>query len=101
MGNTKIAYQRHILGHLRDSGATEEEIKKVIPNAGKLYRYCDQCGKKFTTLHYLRKHINSEHEGKVLKCDTCQETFATYNLLIGHKNKIHSTDEKYMCKHCG
>ena len=99
--NTKRAYQRHVLGHLRDSGATEEEIKKVIPNAGKLYRYCDQCGKKFTTLHYLRKHIDSEHEGKVLKCDTCQETFATYNLLIGHKNKIHSTDEKYICKHCG
>ena len=49
----------------------------------------------------LREHIQTEHEGRVLKCDLCPATFTTYHHLKSHKVIEHTTDEKYACKHCG
>ena len=58
---------------------------------------CDQCGKKFTRSHDLKRHIQSLHSGvKEFTCNKCEKFFATRDILRRHK-RIHEQKWTYEC----
>ena len=95
---------KHLKTHLRKEGKDESDIKHLLPNSkinSNLYYYCEMCGKRFTTQHQLRKHIQVEHDKIGYQCKMCTKTFKTHKGMLEHANLDHSTDEKYNCRYCG
>ena len=89
-------YQKHIKSYCKQTtegrGSTDENV---------LLRYCEKCGKGFTSSTRLRHHIQSVHDKIEYNCPQCSMKFPTDHHLKRHKNSVHSTDEKFKCKHCG
>jgi KRAB domain-containing zinc finger protein len=61
---------------------------------------CDQCGKGFTNIYHLNKHLKKHIKvqkigGEKLKCDTCNRTFFDKKEMGSHVCKHHS------CEICG
>ena len=69
---------------------------------------CPECGKRFTTSHYVKMHIETVHLKKVkYLCDYCAKAYKHKSGLERHK-EAHHTDEKdkkpkrkYTCELCG
>ena len=52
------------------------------------------CGKSFTTLQYLEKHLHIVHDGyKDYKCESCGKSFSRADRLKNHVMKMHK-DQK-------
>ena len=61
---------------------------------------CDQCGKRFTCSHDLKRHVQSVHSGvKEFTCDKCEKSLATRDILRHHK-RIHEQKRTYECHKC-
>ena len=84
---------QHLKTHLRKQADNSQ--------CDTLYRYCDQCGMKFSKSSALRHHIQSVHDKISYKCSLCPMTFKTNHERLDHNHIIHSTDLKYQCKYCG
>ena len=51
---------------------------------------CQYCGFKASTGHYLKKHIETKHQGKKYVCDKCSKIFfkSLYIILISNRNIV-------------
>ena len=79
------SYKRHMKTHLGEQP---------------LYHYCDQCGKRYSQPGDLKQHIRAQHKGVKLQCKLCSQEFKTRSEVWAHKNLMHSSDERYICKKC-
>lgn len=61
---------------------------------------CDQCGKKFTSVSGLYKHIQLFHDNRAnYACELCGQTFLNKKAWHGHMNK-HSKCKPFICNLC-
>ena len=95
MINGRDRLKTHMISHLRAEGANETDSKM------RLYHYCDKCGERFRTNHYLIQHIRSVHDKIDYTCSECPMRFKLKDQLYRHKRLAHSTDDKSKCKYCG
>ena len=58
---------------------------------------CHKCGKQFTELGSMKKHIQSVHEGVMFLCNKCYYQASEKGLLKKHDESVHE-GVKY---HCG
>ena len=62
-----------------------------IPDKRKKNHKRETCGKSFLQVGYLKRHINSIHNGqKDHKCDSCGKLFFQAEHLKKHVNSIHN-----------
>ena len=76
-------------------------IKFACPEGPKEKLWCDKCGKGFASKLAIRDHIRTAHENFVFQCEFCPKTFKSRHTWHDHRNKVHSTDNKYQCEVCG
>jgi len=81
------------------SPETQEQVLSEWKEPGKSGHVCDQCGKRFSRSHDLKRHVQSRHSGENLfTCEKCRKAFATRDKLRRHK-RIHeekSLVERYL-----
>ena len=70
--------------------------KKVARNSKeKSQPLCSICGKSFSNVRNLNRHINVKHTlKKLFPCSECSKIFKTKINLQSHVNSVHSTDPK-------
>ena len=63
---------------------------------GKKDFQCDHCGKSFTAVQTLKKHVKSVHEGIIIKheCHMCDKSFVEKTGLKRHIRIIHDKIEE-------
>ena len=63
---------------------------------------CESCGKSFSQVRDLKRHIHTIHEGhKDYKCETCGKSFAERGTLAKHIRIIHEgVKESFQCTQC-
>ena len=69
-------------------------------NKRKTHHQCDFCTKSFSSLQYLKHHIQSIHCGiQENKCDFCGKLFSTPTVLKKHIHTIHEGNKDHnKCK---
>ena len=68
---------------------------------GQRYHKCDSCGKSFTQLGDLKKHMKTIHEGqRNYKCESCGKSFTRSDHLKTHIKIVHEGERKYKCDSC-
>lgn len=67
-----------------------------------IQQQCPECGKRFKTNGYLKKHLAAVHrgEGKV-PCDICGKMFSSKMAVDLHKRAIHTNEYTVFCDVCG
>ena len=77
--------------------------KNVLKNHFTYYfSFLCRCGKPFSTLHRLKSHIASVHEGiKKHQCEKCNKFFSELKGLRLHIQTIHEGIKAYKCDRCG
>ena len=61
---------------------------------------CETCGKIFTLLGNLKKHVLSIHAGVKHKCDYCGKSFTQAVNLKSHVAASHERDSRLTCDIC-
>ena len=111
-GNT-FSSMASVRQHLRThSGAEEEEdedeetlkqqsaddVGGVSDSAG--CHVCNVCGRLFTTIRTLRRHMAVHSEGKQHQCAVCGRRFMQLTNLKAHM-RTHTSLGSAACRHCG
>ncbi|XP_045169569.2 zinc finger protein 429-like [Mercenaria mercenaria] len=61
---------------------------------------CDECGKSFKALSYLRQHSQTHRKERNIQCPVCAKTFLYKNVLRIHL-LTHSENRPHHCNICG
>ena len=69
-------------------------------DTGKKHHKCDVCGKDFTYISHLKRHLMAHTGEKNYVCTTCGKACACIGDLNQHL-KIHSAEKPYECSYCG
>lgn len=51
---------------------------------------CQQCGRSFTAIHYLRRHETIHSKAKIYTCSICPHAFGNGYLLSLHERNVHA-----------
>lgn len=54
---------------------------------------CEQCGKKFITMGYLKRHMKCHSGFYRVKCDLCTKTLSTKSDLRRHMRAVHADNQ--------
>ena len=73
-----------ICQHQSGCSSNFSKHNKNIHGTGEKNYECNDCHHKFTTKHYLNKHINRSHRGRVFKCPKCNVELKTAPGLKKH-----------------
>ena len=77
------------------SGLVPDNDKNTNEQEGHRKNTCDSCGKSFTRLSGLKKHIMTVHEGqRNHKCDYCGKSFTESGNLKTHIKTLHEGEKK-------
>ena len=86
------------LTDIMDSSFIEHEEQVASSSSGKI---CDVCGKHFSTMSNLRRHMAIHSSDTSYKYDVCDKEFTNkldHDLTINMRR--HTTDEtSYLCPH--
>ena len=66
---------------------------------GKIFK-CKDCDKCFTSVKYLRNHVEIHRREKPFQCEVCGKAFGIKLYLIRH-SLIHTGEKPHQCKICG
>jgi len=93
----KSTLKNHEKIHMRAKGMSEEEANT------KLHYFCEVCGKDFSSLGSMQKHVKHVHERyyENVQCDLCGAIFKTAQLCKQHNEKVHSSTPRHQCNLCG
>ena len=62
---------------------------------------CMICGKSFSKISHLKRHIHIIHEGcRDYKCETCGKSFSQAENLKKHIHTVHEGHKDYKCESC-
>ena len=74
---------------------------KTIKNGDCKDHKCNFCGRLFTEIGNLKKHVNAVHkEIKDHKCENCGKSFANSGHLKRHIKAVHEGIKDHKCGHC-
>ncbi|KFB49128.1 AGAP011405-PA-like protein [Anopheles sinensis] len=83
---------------LKTNNATSHEkrrhnvVKKLV---------CPHCPKRFAEKFYLKEHINTRHERRIMfTCEQCGKGFVSRDSLFYHTVNSHKKSAVYECKTC-
>ena len=62
---------------------------------------CLQCGMKFTSNTWLKKHHERIHEKKLYSCEQCNKMLSDRRNLERHKKNVHEDSSNINCDVCG
>ena len=97
----KITNETHVERNFHKQETWRYTSINSVHNVQKDYK-CDSCGKTFTTLGNLKRHINSVHNGqKDDKCDSCGKAFSQAADLKIHYNSVHNGQKDHKCNSFG
>ncbi|XP_074653948.1 uncharacterized protein LOC141908050 [Tubulanus polymorphus] len=76
---------------------------RILRNHHEQRHVCDQCGKLYATMRYLRDHIFAVHNEKRLRCpyDGCDVRFAKKPAMRQHVRRVHLRVKKIVCPYDG
>ena len=63
--------------------------------------FCNLCGKSFSRIDHLNRHIKARHEGIGHKCEICGKLFEMNGSLKHHIKTVHEGIREHECKICG
>ena len=78
------------------------ELKKRELDEKKWYKsVCPHCDKKFSEPYQVKKHVETMHKNKRLKCLKCTKSFLCKQSLEYHKLTTHTKNvSSHDCEHC-
>ena len=83
------------------SGHALEQHIKTIHDDGNEDHKCESCGKSFSRVDSLKRHIHIVHERhKDYKCESCGKIFYNANNLNRHIHTVHEGRKDYKCESC-
>ena len=65
----------------------------------KKFHQCNECEKKYSTKHHLKRHVDSIHRNKSHKCDFCTKSYTMKDTLNDHIKDFHG-GRLHNCKIC-
>lgn len=87
----------HICGQSVKSYAFAHHIEKH--NATEKNVECPQCGKRYYTLHDMRRHVSEYHRKTKFMCDQC-EFHTSYIESFKRHMEVHTQAGAFKCDHC-
>ena len=94
----KEGLNKHTLTHkINDGKLTEEEKNKLELQK----KPCEFCGRKFSDLTHLSRHLKSHMGIKDYVCSECGKAYTEKRYRDDHYNTVHLGLKNYPCEHCG
>lgn len=101
---SKVLLMKHqkIYKHVRFRIKSETDVGKseTLPAVDESKR-CEQCGKVFTTMALLRRHMVTHSDEKPFPCMLCPKKFSRLTGVAYHMKSIHEKIPNYTCDICG
>jgi len=94
----KEGLNKHTLTHKINEGKLTEEEKNKIELQKKP---CEFCGRKFSDLTHLSRHLKSHMGIKDYVCSECGKAYTEKRYRDDHYNTVHLGLKNYPCEHCG
>ena len=82
--NLDFNFKFCFLACFRGSSSADAKVKSVRANRGLTHYTCGICNELFEGRESYQIHLNSEHEGKSLKCDICPFTSNSAEKITSH-----------------
>jgi KRAB domain-containing zinc finger protein len=85
---------------MNDAKIRKPKVPRKVEKQDILGTYpCSQCGKIFSKLRYLRKHMDTHRTEKKAVCDQCGKRFKSRAYLQVHK-RVHKEQKVFRCNQC-
>ncbi|XP_063073051.1 zinc finger and SCAN domain-containing protein 12-like [Engraulis encrasicolus] len=87
--------------HLSSSAVPSTSSQKPTRGTAVTPFRCEQCGKYFKRVKFLKRHMVIHTGEKPYSCNRCGRRFPTEEHLESHKQLMHTEERSYRCTHCG